>query len=486
MSFTDLRQFLTDLENRGDLKRVTAPIHADLEVTEVCRRAIRAQGPALVFTDVDGKGIPVIGNVFGTVERVARAIGVDGAEGLRALGQLLAQIREPRWPRDMGQALDRLPLLRRLLTARPRVTAQAAAHEVIVAGEDVDLETLPITRCWPEDVAPLLTFGLVITRAPNGGRHNIAVYRQQLIGRNRLIMRWLAHRGGAGDYARWRETHGAQPFPIAVAIGADPALIVAAAAPIPDTLSEYQFSGLLRGARTMLTTAGNGLLVPANAEIILEGRIDAGDEAVEGPFGDHTGYYNGQGRFPVMTVTRLTHRRQPFYHTTYMGRSPHDEPSVLARALNEVFVPLLQQQFPEIVDFYLPPEACSYRLAVVSIRKRYPGHARRIMFGIWSTLRQFTYTKFVIVTDDDIDVRDWSAVVWALVTRADPVRDTVMVANTPIDVLDFASPEPGLGGKMGFDATMKRAPETARRYGTPIVPIASATVAAICATLGVT
>ncbi|MHB1566768.1 MAG: UbiD family decarboxylase [Acidiferrobacter sp.] len=485
MPFTDLRQFVADLEKQGDLKRVAAPVRADLEVTEICRRVIRAHGPALLFTDVDSKGIAVVGNLFGTVERVAQAIGVDGQEGLRGVGQLLAQIREPRWPQDMGQALDRLPILRRLLTARPHIIADAAVHEVIVAGDDVDLHALPISRCWPGDVAPLLTFGLVITRATEGGRHNIAIYRQQLIGRNRLIMRWLAHRGGAGDYARWRETQGARPFPIAVAIGADPALMVAAVAPIPDTLSEYQFSGLLRGARTVLTTAGNGLLVPANAEIILEGHIDADDEAVEGPFGDHTGYYNGQGRFPVMTVTRLTHRRKPLYHTTYMGRSPDDEPSVLARALNEVFVPLLQQQFPEIVDFYLPPEACSYRLAVVSIRKRYPGHARRIMFGIWSTLRQFTYTKFVIVTDDDIDVRDWQAVIWALVTRADPARDTVIVADTPIDVLDFASPEPGLGGKIGFDATMKRAPETTRQYGTPIVPVASAAVAAICATLGV-
>ncbi len=485
--FADMRQFLGHLERHKLLARVKAPVSAHLEITEVCRRAIMAQGPALLFESVDGGKMPVVGNLFGTRDRVLQAMGLEDSAALRSLGELLGRIKEPRWPRDAHEAAGHLPIIGRLWAARSRVVREGApVQECVHEGAAVDLETLPISRCWPEDAGPLLTFGLVITRPGAGGRHNIAVYRQQLIGRNRLIMRWLAHRGGAGDYARFRELHPTEPFPVAVAIGADPALTLAAVAPIPDTLSEYQFAGLLRGARTELTQAGNGLLVPARAEIVLEGVIAPDDTALEGPFGDHTGYYNAQDRFPVLTVTRVTHRHAPLYQTTYMGRSPHDEPSVLASALNEVFVPLLQQQFPEITDFYLPPEACSYRIAVVSIRKRYPGHARRIMLGVWSYLRQFTYTKFVIVTDDDIDVRNWSEVIWALVTRADPARDSVILTDTPIDYLDFASPVAGLGGKMGLDATLKSPPEVSRPPGRAIRPDArtQAAVAQICEDLG--
>ncbi len=482
-----MRQFLARLERDHLLKRVTAPVSARLQITEICRRAIHVQGPALLFESVDGDKMPVVGNLFGTEERILTALDLPNIAGLRALGELLVRIKEPRWPKGPREAVAEFPVLSRLLAARTWLhTGPVPVQECVLEGAAVDLERLPIGLCWPEDAGPLLTFGLVITRPVEGARHNVAIYRQQLIGRNRLIMRWLAHRGGAMDYARFREAHPTKPFPVAVAIGADPALTLAAVAPIPDTLSEYQFAGLLRGTRTELAQAANGLLVPARAEIVLEGVIFPDDTAVEGPFGDHTGYYNAQDRFPVMTVTRITHRHAPLYHTTYMGRSPYDEPSVLAGALNEVFIPLLRQQFPEIVDFYLPPEACSYRIAVVSIRKRYPGHARRVMLGIWSYLRQFTYTKFIIVTDDDIDIRDWSAVMWALVTRADPARDSLILTGTPIDYLDFASPEAGLGGKMGLDATLKHPPEVTRPPGRTIQPSreAQAAVARICADLG--
>jgi len=485
--FSDMRQFLAHLERQNLLKRVGVEVSAHLQITEICRRAIMVQGPALLFERVDGGRMPVVGNLFGTRERVLQAMDLEDTAALRSLGELLVRIKEPRWPRSVSQVAEHLPILGRLWAAHPRVSeGSAPVLECIQEGPDVDLSILPISHCWPEDAGPLLTFGLVITRPDQDGRHNVAVYRQQLIGRNRLIMRWLAHRGGATDYARFREAHPKTPFPVAVAIGADPALTIAAVAPVPDTLSEYQFAGLLRGSRTELVRAKNDLLVPARAEIVLEGVILPDDTALEGPFGDHTGYYNAQDHFPVMTVTRVMHRTQALYQTTYMGRSPHDEPSVLASALNEVFVPLLQQQFPEIVDFYLPPEACSYRVAVVSIRKRYPGHARRIMLGIWSFLRQFTYVKFVIVTDDDIDVRNWSEVIWALVTRADPARDALILTDTPIDYLDFASPSPGLGGKMGLDATLKIPPETTRSQGRPIRPdpVAQAAVEDICRTLG--
>lgn len=487
VAFSDMRQFLAHLEHQGLLRRIDAEISARLQITEVCRRALDVQGPALLFLHVDNGKMPVVGNLFGTRERILQALDLKDTKALRALGQLLVRIKEPRWPQSVGDVAEHMPIVQRLWAAHPRRTRDnAAVYQQIQEGPNVDLEALPICHCWPEDAGPLLTFGLVITRPNAGGRHNVAIYRQQLIGRNRLIMRWLPHRGGATDYARFRAAHPREPFPIAVAIGADPALTIAAVAPIPDTLSEYQFAGVLRGRPTELTKAGNGLLVPARAEIILEGLIFPDDTAREGPFGDHTGYYNAQDHFPVMTVTRLAHRAAPLYQTSYMARSPHDEPSVLAQALNEIFVPLLQQQFPEIVDFYLPPEACSYRIAVVSIRKQYPGHARRIMLGIWSVLRQFTYTKFVIVTDDDIDVQNWSEVIWALVTRADPARDALILTETPIDYLDFASPVAGLGGKMGIDATLKSPPETTRHPGRPIRPSAEtqAAVVKICQDLG--
>lgn len=468
-TFHSLRDFVAQLERENDLKRLRVPVDPRLEITEVCRRTLKQGGPALLFEQPAGTAMPVLGNLFGTVRRVALAMGRESPAELRALGEMLARFREPDLPRGLREAVGRLGEFRPLLNVPPRRTARAACQEQVIESADVDLARLPIVTCWPEDAGPLLSFGLVITRGPYKARQNVGIYRQQLIGRNKLIMRWLAHRGGAGDYADWQAAHPGERFPVAVAIGADPATLVAAVAPIPDTVSEYEFAGLLRGARSELIKARTcDLEVPASAEIVLEGHIEPGEEALEGPFGDHTGYYNAQARFPVFTVTAITQRADPIYHTSYMGRAPDDEPSVLAMALNEVYVPLLQRQFPEIVDYYLPPEACSYRIAVVSIRKRYPGHARRVMLGIWSWLRQFTYTKIVIVTDEDINVRDWKEVLWALSTRMDPSRDALLIDNTPIDYLDFASPAAGLGGKIGFDATTKGPGETTRVWGRPI------------------
>jgi 4-hydroxy-3-polyprenylbenzoate decarboxylase len=468
-TFHSLREFIAQLERERDLKRIRAPVNPRLELTEICRRTLVNGGPALLFEAPLGFDIPVLGNLFGTVRRVAMAMGREAPAELRALGEMLARLREPELPRSVGEAVGKLGALRPLLNVPPRRAARAACQEQLFEGPDVDLGRLPISTCWPEDAGPLLTFGLVVTRGPYKSRQNVGIYRQQLIGRNELIMRWLPHRGGAGDYADWQAARPGERFPVAVVIGADPATLVAAVAPIPDTISEYEFAGLLRGARSELVRARTcDLEVPANAEIVLEGHIEPGKDALEGPFGDHTGYYNAQARFPVFTVTTITRRRDPIYHTSYMGRSPDDEPSVLAMALNEVYVPLLQRQFPEVVDYYLPPEACSYRIAVVSIRKRYPGHARRVMLGVWSWLRQFTYTKIVIVTDDDINVRDWKEVLWALSTRMDPARDVLLLDRTPIDYLDFASPVAGLGGKIGFDATRKGPDETDRVWGRPI------------------
>lgn len=486
MSHRDLRAFLADLESCGELKRVRVAVDPRLEITEVCWRTLRAGGPALLFERPGDSPVPVLGNLFGSLERVTAAMGLDGPEGLREVGELLAFLREPQWPNGLNQVFQGLPAFRRLLHASPRVLPWGPCQEAIVEAPQVDLARLPVQTCWPEDAGPLITWGLVITRGPHKARCNVGVYRQQLIDRNKVIMRWLPHRGGAIDFQEWRRARPGEPFPVTVAIGADPALIIAAVTPVPDALSEFQFAGLLRGGRTELVErTSNGLPAPATAEFILEGHIHPEEEALEGPFGDHTGYYNAQDRFPVFTVERITHRHQPIYHSTYMGRSPYDEPSVLAMALNEVFVPILQKAFPEIVDFYLPPAACSYRVAVISIRKRYPGHARRVMLGVWSWLRQFTYTKFLIVTDEDIDVRDWDAVLWALSTRADPARDSLVLDHTPIDYLDFASPEAGLGGKLGIDATHKLPGETRRPWGRPIVmsPEVVARVDAIWETL---
>ena len=485
MKYADLRDFLTQLERAGELRRVTAEVSPRLEMTEICDRTLRAGGPAILFERPQGHGMPVLGNLFGTPRRVAWGMGADDVSALRDVGELLASLKEPEPPRGLRDALGKVAMLKSALwDMAPRVVRGAAAQEVVWEGSDVDLARLPVQTCWPDDAGPLITWGLVITRGPHKKRQNLGIYRQQVIGRNKLIMRWLAHRGGALDFRDHALASPGTPFPISVALGADPATTLGAVTPVPDALSEYQFAGLLRGARTEITQCiGNGLQVPATAEMVLEGHIqpDAAnangelspanrgyETALEGPFGDHTGYYNEVERFPVFTVDRITMRREAIYHSTYTGKPP-DEPAVLGVALNEVFVPILRRTFPEIVDFYLPPEGCSYRMAVVSMRKQYPGHARRVMFGVWSFLRQFMYTKFIVVTDADIDVRDWKEVIWAITTRVDPVRDTVLVDNTPIDYLDFASPVSGLGGKMGIDATNKLPGETTREWGRPIV-----------------
>jgi len=466
--FRDLREFLSHLESRGELKNVTAPVSPALEITEISRRVLAKRGPALMFTNASPRGIRVLANLFGTEERVAAAIGADSRDALTELGKLLAALRAPQPPRSIAEAWRSLPLLKEILNMAPRNVRGASCQEEVIEGADVDLAAWPVQTCWPEDVAPLITWGLTTTRGPLHDRQNLGIYRQQVIGRNRIIMRWLPHRGGATDYRAFREKSPGQRFPVAVSLGADPATILAAVTPIPNTLSEYAFAGLLRGQRSeVVKCLGSDLVVPANAEITLEGYIEPGDEAAEGPFGDHTGYYNEVERFPVMTIERITHRKNPIYHTTYTGRPP-DEPAILGLALNDVFVPILKTQFPEIVDFYLPSEACSYRVAVVSIKKEYPGHAKRLMFGIWSYLRQFMYTKIVIVVDEDINPRNWADVIWAISTRVDPQRDSTFVEHTPIDYLDFASPVAGLGSKLGIDATTKWPGEVDRVWGRPI------------------
>jgi 4-hydroxy-3-polyprenylbenzoate decarboxylase len=472
VSYSDLREFIAQLESLGELKRVAAEVSPRLEMTEICDRVLRASGPALLFERPAGHAMPVLGNLFGTVRRVALAMGAEDPAALREIGRLLAALREPEPPKGWRDAWERLPDLRHLvskvLDMAPKLLSSAPCQETVWEGGDVDLARLPVQTCWPGDAGPLITWGLTVTRGPLKPRQNLGIYRQQVIAPNRVIMRWLAHRGGALDFRDHALARPGKPFPVAVALGADPATMLAAVTPVPDALGEYQFAGLLRGARTALVKClGSDLQVPAAAEIVLEGAIQPDDFAVEGPFGDHTGYYNEAERFPVLTLERITLRRAPIYHSTYTGKPP-DEPAMLGVALNEVFVPLLARQFPEIVDFYLPPEGCSYRLAVVSLRKQYPGHAKRVMFGVWSYLRQFMYTKFIVVVDDDIDVRSWRDVIWAITTRVDPARDTLVAENTPIDYLDFASPVAGLGSKMGIDATHKWPAETARAWGRPI------------------
>jgi 4-hydroxy-3-polyprenylbenzoate decarboxylase len=468
MSYADLREFMSQLEAHGELRRIQASVSPRLEMTEIADRVLRAGGPALLFEKPAGHSIPVLANLFGTVHRVALAMGAQDASSLRDIGKLLAYLKEPEPPKGLRDLWDKFPLFRQVVNMAPKVRSGAPCQEVVIEGGDVDLATLPVQTCWPGDAGPLITWGLTVTRGPAKPRQNLGIYRQQVIGRNRVIMRWLAHRGGALDFRDHRLASPGKAFPVAVALGADPATLLAAVTPVPDTLGEYQFAGLLRGGRTELANClGSDLQVPARAEIVLEGTL--GEEtAQEGPHGDHTGYYNEVERFPVLTVERMTTRRSPIYHSTYTGKPP-DEPAVLGMALNEVFVPLLQKQFPEIVDFYLPPEGCSYRLAVVTMRKQYPGHAKRVMFGVWSFLRQFMYTKFILVCDDDVDARNWKEVIWALTTRVDPARDTLIVERTPIDYLDFASPVAGLGSKMGIDATSKWPAETAREWGRPIV-----------------
>ena len=516
MKYNDLRDFLRQLETRGELARIAAPVSPVLEMTEIADRVLRAQGPALLFERPEHAGqrhaMPVLANLFGTPRRVALGMGEDGTEALREIGKLLAYLKEPEPPKGLKDAWDKLPVLRQVLNMAPREVSSAPCQQIVWEGADVDLARLPVQTCWPGDAAPLITWGLVITRGPGKTRQNLGIYRQQVIGRDRTIVRWLAHRGGALDFRDHAQAHPGQPFPIAVALGADPATILGAVTPVPDTLSEYQFAGLLRGAKTELVRAiGADLRVPASAEIVLEGAIlpdpdgsrtleharrlgwqgelpaaarTGWEMALEGPYGDHTGYYNEQDWFPVFAIERITMRREPIYHSTYTGKPP-DEPAILGVALNEVFVPILRKQFPEIVDFYLPPEGCSYRMAVVSMRKQYPGHAKRVMFGVWSFLRQFMYTKFIVVVDDDVDCRDWKEVIWAVTTRMDPARDTLLVENTPIDYLDFASPVSGLGSKMGMDATNKWPGETTREWGRPIAMDAAvkARVDAMWATL---
>lgn len=461
-----LRQFSDALKASGQLKVVTEPVSPELQITALCHRSLLNNGPALEFENLPGHAMPVLGNLFGNEQRVLAALELESRADLRQLGHELAFLRNPHLPDNRQSALNVVPGFARLAHVTPKQKDTAPWQEQVIEGPDIDLESLPVSTCWPDDAGRLITWGMVITRGPNKPRVNLAIYRQQLIGKNKLIMRWLAHRGGAQDFREFQEANPGKPFPVSVVIGADPATLLAAVTPIPDTLSEYQFAGLLRGRRSRIVTSSlTGLPVPHGAEIVLEGHIYPDETATEGPFADHTGYYNSTADFPVFTVERISHRQNPKYLTTYMGKPGEDEPSIMAAALNEMFIPLLQEQFPEVVDFYLPPEACSYRVAIVSIRKHYPGHARRIMFGIWSWLRQFTYTKTVIVVDDDIDARNWKEVIWAISTRADPVRDTVLVENTPIDYLDFASPKAGLGGKMGIDATTKIGSETNRDWG---------------------
>ena len=469
MHYQDLRDFIAQLEKLGELKRVAAEVDPRLEMTEICDRVLRAGGPAILFERPKGHRIPVLANLFGTPRRVALGMGADSVEALRDIGKLLAFLKEPEPPQGFKDVIERwIPIGRQVMHMAPKEVSGAPCQQIVWEGQDVDLARLPVQTCWPGDAGPLITWGLVATRGPHKKRQNLGIYRQQVIAPNRTIMRWFAHRGGALDFSDHCAARPGEPFPIAVALGADPATILGAVTPVPDTLSEYQFAGLLRGSRTEIARCiGSDLSVPARAEIVLEGAIHPGETALEGPFGDHTGYYNERDSFPVFTIERITMRRDPIYHSTYTGKPP-DEPAVLGAALNEVFVPILQKQFPEIVDFYLPPEGCSYRLAVVSMKKQYPGHAKRVMFGIWSFLRQFMYTKLIVVTDDDVDIRDWKEVIWALTTRVDAARDITIVENTPIDSLDFASPVSGLGSKMGIDATAKWPGETTREWGRPI------------------
>lgn len=506
MKYSDLRDFISQLERIGELRRITASVSPALEMTELGDRLLRAGGPAVLIEHPTGHTIPVLANLFGTPKRVALGMGADSVGALREVGELLASLKEPEAPKGLKDALGKVAMLKSALwDMAPRQISGAACQQVVWEGSDVDLARLPIQTCWPGDAGPLITWGLTVTRGPHKKRQNLGIYRQQVIGRNKVIMRWLAHRGGALDFRDHRLAHPGKPFPIAVALGADPATILGAVTPVPDHLSEYQFAGLLRGGRTETTRCiTHDLAVPASAEIVLEGHIQpqtgtpdplpdgapprpASDYelALEGPFGDHTGYYNERDWFPVFTIDCITMRRDPIYHSTYTGKPP-DEPAILGVALNEVFVPILRRTFPEIVDFYLPPEGCSYRMAVVSIRKQYPGHAKRVMMGVWSFLRQFMYTKFIVVVDEDVDARDWKEVIWAITTRVDPVRDTVLVDNTPIDYLDFASPVSGLGSKMGIDATNKMPGETQREWGRPIAMDAAvkARVEALCRELG--
>jgi len=487
MKYKDLRDFIKQLEKQGELKRITVEVDPVLEMTEICDRTLKQGGPALLFENPKGSNIPVLANLFGTPHRVAMGMGADSVTALREIGELLAMLKEPEPPKGMKDALDKLPVYKNVLNMGQKVVKSPPCQELTREGDEIDLADYPIQTCWPDDAAPLITWPLVITRGPNKARQNLGIYRLQVIAKNKVIMRWLAHRGGALDFKEFQAKYPDQPYPVAVALGADPATILGAVTPVPDSLSEYAFAGLLRGSKTEVAACLlSDLQVPASAEIVLEGFIYPNETAPEGPFGDHTGYYNEVGEFPVFTIEKITQRQAPIYHSTYTGRPP-DEPAILGVALNEVFIPILQKQFPEIVDFYLPPEGCSYRMAVISMKKQYAGHAKRVMFGTWSFLRQFMYTKFVIVVDEDVDVRVWEDVIWAITTRMDPARDLTILENTPIDYLDFASPVSGLGSKVGFDATNKWAGETTREWGRTIEMSADvvAKVDAMWADLGI-
>ncbi|OQK16378.1 3-octaprenyl-4-hydroxybenzoate decarboxylase [Methyloprofundus sedimenti] len=468
MKYKDLRDFIAQLEKKGELKRITQEVDPVLEMTEISDRTLKQGGPALLFENPKGYNIPVLANLFGTPDRVAMGMGETSVTALRGVGELLSQLKEPEPPKGMKDAMDKIPVFKNVLNMAPKLVKNPPCQELIRIGDEIDLGVYPIQTCWPDDAGPLITWPLVITKGPYKERQNLGIYRLQVIAKNKVIMRWLAHRGGALDFKEWQETHPGKPFPVSVALGADPATILAAVTPVPDSLSEYAFAGLLRGSKTEVAKSmTNDLQVPASAEIVLEGFIYPDEMAPEGPFGDHTGYYNEVGSFPVFTIERITQRQAPIYHSTYTGKPP-DEPAVLGVALNEVFVPILQKQFPEITDFYLPPEGCSYRMAVISMKKQYAGHAKRVMLGTWSYLRQFMYTKFVIVVDEDVDVHNWQEVIWAITTRMDPARDLTILENTPIDYLDFASPVSGLGSKVGFDATNKWPGETTREWGRTI------------------
>ena len=469
MKYKDLRDFIKQLGVQGELKRITIPVDPYLEMTEICDRTLKQAGPALLFENPTGYNIPVLGNLFGTPRRVAMGMGAESVTELRGIGELLATLKEPEPPKGMKDAWEKFPLYKQVLNMAPKLVSSPPCQELIRQDDEIDLSVYPIQTCWPEDAAPLITWPLVITKGPHKHRQNLGIYRLQVIAKNKVIMRWLAHRGGALDFKEFQAANPGQPFPVSVALGADPATILAAVTPVPDSLSEYAFAGLLRGSKTEVAKSIiNDLQVPASAEIVLEGFIYPDEFAPEGPYGDHTGYYNEVAEFPVFTIERITQRQAPIYHSTFTGKPP-DEPAILGVALNEVFVPILQKQFPEIIDFYLPPEGCSYRMAVISMKKQYAGHAKRVMLGTWSFLRQFMYTKFVIVVDDDIDVRNWQEVIWAMTTRMDPARDLTILENTPIDYLDFASPVSGLGSKVGFDATNKWPGETNREWGRTIV-----------------
>ncbi len=468
MKYQDLRDFIQALEQDGELVRVDKKVDPNLEITEISDRTLRTGGPALLFEKAGDSDIPLLANLFGTEQRVARALGELETTALREVGKLLAFLKEPEPPKGFKEALSTLPIYRKILDMSPKVVKKPVCQQIVYKADEVDLSMLPIQTCWPGDAGPLITWGLVTTRGPYKDRQNMGIYRQQVIAKNKVIMRWLSHRGGALDYQEWLQQKPEEPFPVTVTLGCDPATILAAVTPIPDNLSEYAFAGLLRGSKTELAKSIlSDLQIPARAEIVLEGFIYPGEQAQEGPFGDHTGYYNEVDSFPVFTIETISTRENPIYHSTYTGRPP-DEPAILGLALNEVFIPILQKQFPEIIDFYLPPEGCSYRMAIVSMKKQYPGHAKRVMMGVWSFLRQFMYTKFVIVVDDDVDTRNWQDVIWAISTRVDPARDITLVENTPIDYLDFASPVSGLGSKMGLDATNKWSGETTREWGVPI------------------